>query len=1602
VQQFVNVVNPFGVWPPVTPNVVAQFPVGTTTVTYTATDVFNNTSSCTFNVVIQDTQAPSINCPMNQTLSIAAGCTGISTVPNYATMASVTDNCSSNISIAQTPAAGLLVSTVVPVMPGNSFQVTLKATDGQALGLMSASCSFNVTLVDGQAPVPTVLSLPNISSFCGKDTVDAPAARDCNGVSFVTVYGTPSVPVLTTLPALLPGGPPRYVINAGSYVITWSYTDAQNNTSTQPQNVIIAVDNFPPTAICHADSINLNGSGAATMVAGTLNNGSFDQDGCGPVTFSFRLGSGPYTYVPSLSFGCSNLGVNAVVFAVTDVNSNTATCATTVKVKDVTLPIIANVPANLTVQPCTIIPSQVVLTAEDVCDTNVPVVATETTTQVSSLENCGHYSYTVTRKWTATDDSGNTKTVTQTITVQDTQAPVFSSPDSIVVFTDANRTTCSDTVFFNMLDYVADCAPDSELVVINTLNPALGADVTGVYSVGAHLIAFTATDKCGNSATKTIRLVVKDATLPTAVCTNGISVSLQASGSVVMGALQVDNHSYDNCGPITMQVQRLNPSTTLGNAISFSCPDADGSTQHPVKLVVTDGSGNQVSCQTYVVVQDNVSPSITCPANDTILCTDSTSPVSLGTAIATDNCPLVPNAITHTDVNGMGTGVVCSVINRTWSVHDLTGNATSCTQVIRIQDLVKPVLSAYPPDDTISCTEPLPDILLITATDNCSQNVAVSFSQDTINVASGVCGKYDYTIVRTRTATDDCGNTETHVRHIKVEDETAPQFPGMPDLLTIQSANFPPSTNCTVPVVFNAAQYFDDCALLSDCTIDSIKFIPALGITPVGLNVSGNYPVGTTRVVFGLKDPCGNSSVDTIDLVVVDNSVPTMVCNNNVVVSLGSNGMGSIDASDIDLGSIDNCGIINLSLSKSSFNCSNLGVNDVQLTATDVHGNTNFCVVEVTVILGTNAGFNLTATGTPETFFGAGNGTATTVVTGGSGMFTYAWSNMATTTSLTGLVPGEYTVSVVDGSTGCLAVDTAVVAEGQKITVQVGNISGCQGQTVVVPVTVDNFINVFGFSFGLQLNNVSVGSILGISDVNPLITSPVVTPNAVFWSNPGLNGINIANGSLMFNVTVQLGNAPTPVGTTSLIIPAAIPTLAFLQNVNGVPTQAGMVVFNNGSVTISCQAADIEIAGDLRTWKTPVRPIPGVNIALDGTLAGIDISVLPLADYSFLVPSSSNTNVTPSKVAISKSPKINVADLLFIQAHAAPPPVQIPFTSPYQWLAGDINGDKTVNIIDYALVQSYIVNNTPTDGHFHFSPAPPDWKFVPKSYVFPVATPLNPAPPSSIVHNNVTASFPDDDFVGVLMGDVNGDVVPSATNIGGADNTGVSRFRIHERSVPMGEEVTIAFKSSDFVDKKAYQLTIAFDPTAFELTGIEPGVLPDVSEANFGTSLLSEGLISTLWVGSKPQTLSDDEVLFSLKFKALSDVSALSAVIHASSEVAEAMMIDKTGNTEGIDFEFVASVGTGVVERTSFALYQNRPNPFSAETTIGFRLPESGRAKLNIFSMEGRLVKTIVGDYPSGNNSVVLKKDDFGGPGVYWYELETLQHSDRKKMILIN
>ncbi|MBK8555086.1 MAG: hypothetical protein IPL65_04620 [Lewinellaceae bacterium] len=166
-------------------------------------------------------------------------------------------------------------------------------------------------------------------------------------------------------------------------------------------------------------------------------------------------------------------------------------------------------------------------------------------------------------------------------------------------------------------------------------------------------------------------------------------------------------------------------------------------------------------CQTYVVIQDNVFPTITfCPPNKTVQCTDNLAPAVQGIATATDNCTV--SSISYTDEISNGTGSICQVLTRTWKVFDQANNLTTCIQLLSIQDTIKPTFSQLPPDDTISCSAVIGAPLVLTATDNCAQMVPVTFVQDTINIASGLCGKYNYTIRRSWTATDDCGNSAVH------------------------------------------------------------------------------------------------------------------------------------------------------------------------------------------------------------------------------------------------------------------------------------------------------------------------------------------------------------------------------------------------------------------------------------------------------------------------------------------------------------------------------------------------------------------------------------------------------------------------------------------------------------------------------------------------------------------------------------------------------------------------------------------------------------------------------------------------------------------------
>jgi hypothetical protein len=113
-----------------------SFPVGTTTVTCTATAG----PSCSFTVTINDTQAPSITCPAN--VNVTAGVQGDCAVVNYETP-TVNDNCP-GATVDCAPASG-------SCFPVGTTTVTCTATD---VSKNSGNCSFTVEVMPASSLSP--------------------------------------------------------------------------------------------------------------------------------------------------------------------------------------------------------------------------------------------------------------------------------------------------------------------------------------------------------------------------------------------------------------------------------------------------------------------------------------------------------------------------------------------------------------------------------------------------------------------------------------------------------------------------------------------------------------------------------------------------------------------------------------------------------------------------------------------------------------------------------------------------------------------------------------------------------------------------------------------------------------------------------------------------------------------------------------------------------------------------------------------------------------------------------------------------------------------------------------------------------------------------------------------------------------------------------------------------------------------------------------------------------------------------------------------------------------------------------------------------------
>ena len=163
----------------------SMFPIGDTTIEYTATDVNGNTNVCTFTITVTDMEAPVAVC-QDITLEIDP-VTGVTTIVPGDVDGGSTDNCGiASLSLDNDTFTCADVGVNV---------VTLTVTDDEG---NSSDCTANVTIQDTTAPVLTCIGQPGtISDTEDFEGAGVPAGWSTNVVSgsFDWMFGSGDMPV---------------------------------------------------------------------------------------------------------------------------------------------------------------------------------------------------------------------------------------------------------------------------------------------------------------------------------------------------------------------------------------------------------------------------------------------------------------------------------------------------------------------------------------------------------------------------------------------------------------------------------------------------------------------------------------------------------------------------------------------------------------------------------------------------------------------------------------------------------------------------------------------------------------------------------------------------------------------------------------------------------------------------------------------------------------------------------------------------------------------------------------------------------------------------------------------------------------------------------------------------------------------------------------------------------------------------------------------------------------------------------------------------------------------------------------------------------------
>src|SRR5690554_2781390 len=893
--------------------------------TWTFTDTCNNSSSVSQIITVSDTIAPvapaapanvTVQCitdlPVATDLTATDNCAGTivaSPIDNVdetdpcnvivTRTWTFTDTCNNSSSVSQIITVSDTIAPVAPAAPAPlSFQcidevfaaIELTATDncaGNIIGVVSEiidnsdSCNITITRTwtftdtcNNSSSVSQVITVadttaPSITTVASDQTVlcdgdgnaqESQAWLDTHAGS----QATDNCSAVTWTHEIL-----NVIDQCGETsrtLVRFIATDACNNSRTTTALFTI-LDLVPPTLHTQAsnETVECDGLGNTTELNAWLanNGGATATDLCGNVTWTNNF--------TALSNGCGETGSATVIFTATDDCGNSATTTATFTIEDTIAPVAPTAPADIVYECITEIPAAIELTATDNCSGDIIGIVSEV---MDSSDACNK---TITRTWTFTDACDNSSSVSQTITVADTIAPVAPAAPADIAYQcvtevpAAAELTATDNCSGDIIGVLSEVTDNSDacnititrtwtftdtcdnsssvsqtITVADTIAPVapaapadiayqcvtevpVAAELTATDNCAGDIIGvlseitndadacnititrtWTFTDLCENTSSISQTITVADTIAPV-ISVEASNIPIECDGTGNNGAIEawLANNggavASDNCGTITW-------TNNYGGATSGCAEPIE------VTFTATDACGNATSTTASYSILDTVAPVITNPAaNETVECDGNGNVAALnawlannGGATATDDCSAIAWSNDFTGLSdGCGETGSATVI---FTATDGCGNESSTTATFTIIDTIAPVAPAAPADIAYQCVTEVPAAIELTATDNCAGDIVGVLSE--VTDSSDAC---NITITRTWTFTDACDNSSSVSQTITVADTIAPVAPTAPADIAYQcvtevpvAAELTATDNCAGDIVGVVSEVTDN------------------------------------------------------------------------------------------------------------------------------------------------------------------------------------------------------------------------------------------------------------------------------------------------------------------------------------------------------------------------------------------------------------------------------------------------------------------------------------------------------------------------------------------------------------------------------------------------------------------------------------------------------------------------------------------------------------------------------------------------------------------------------------------------------------------------